>query len=74
LPAAVLARPPAEAGGKRVIFYSGDNERAKRKVAMLISRMGFAAIDLGSLAEGGRIQQPPGGALAMLNLVQLTLP
>jgi predicted dinucleotide-binding enzyme len=74
LPAAVLARPPAEAGGKRVIFYSGDNVRAKRKVAMLISRMGFAAIDLGSLAEGGRIQQPPGGALAMLNLVQLTLP
>jgi predicted dinucleotide-binding enzyme len=74
LPAAVLARPPAEAGGKRVMFYSGDHARAKRKVAALISALGFAAVDLGRLAVGGRLQQPPGGALAWLNLVRLPLP
>jgi predicted dinucleotide-binding enzyme len=74
LPAAVLARPPAEAGGKRVMFYSGDHARAKRKVAALISALGFAAVDLGRLAVGGRLQQPPGGALAWLNLVRLPPP
>lgn len=71
LPATVLARPPAEAGGRRVIFYSGDHGRAKRKVAGLISCLGFSAVDLGPLAVGGRLQRSPGGALAMLNLVQL---
>jgi 8-hydroxy-5-deazaflavin:NADPH oxidoreductase len=71
LSAAVLARPPAEAGGKRVIFYSGDHGRAKRKVAALISDLGFAGVDLGSLAVGGRLQQSPDGAFAMLNLIQL---
>lgn len=71
LPAGVLARPPKEAGGRRVIFYSGDHARAKRKVASLISCLGFAAVDLGPLAEGGRLQVSPSGALAMLNFVQL---
>src|SRR5260370_40779829 len=71
LPATVLARPPAEAGGRRVIFYSGDHGRAKRKVAALISGLGLAAVDLGSLTVGARLLQSPGGALAMLNLVQL---
>ncbi len=71
LSATVLTKPPAEAGGRRVIFYSGDNVRAKRKVAALISRLGFAAVDLGPLAVGGPLQQSPFGALAMLNLVQL---
>ena len=71
LPAGVLAQPPMEAGGRRVIFYSGDHARAKRKVASLISCLGFAAVDLGPLAEGGRLQVSPSGSLAMLNFVQL---
>jgi predicted dinucleotide-binding enzyme len=71
LPAAVLAQPPMEASGRRVIFYSGDHTRAKRKVASLIARLGFAAVDLGTLAEGGRLQLSPSGSLAMLNFVQL---
>ncbi len=72
LSATVLARPPTEAAGRRVIFYSGDHERAKRKVAALISCLGFAAVDLGPLAVGARLQRSPSGALAMLNLVQLS--
>jgi 8-hydroxy-5-deazaflavin:NADPH oxidoreductase len=72
LPATILTLPPEEAGGKRVLFYSGDHRRAKRKVAALISCMGFAAVDLGALAMGDRLQRSPGGALAMLNLVHLS--
>lgn len=71
LSATVFAPSPTEAGGRRVIFYSGDHTRAKRKVAGLISDLGFAAVDLGPLAVGGRLLQSPDSALAMLNYVQL---
>jgi len=50
-----------------VIFVSGDNEDSKRVVKDLIESFGFAAIDLGSLVTGGRIQQA-GGPLAGLDL------
>jgi predicted dinucleotide-binding enzyme len=43
---------------RRVIFIAGDDERAKETVAKLIDDIGFAAVDTGSLAEGGRRQQP----------------
>jgi len=36
----------------------------------LIDQIGFAAVDLGGLVEGGKMQQA-GGALAGLNLVRL---
>ena len=71
LPAALLgAKPEAAGGGRRVIFYSGDHVRAKQEVARLIGRIGFAGVDLGTLAAGGRLQQFPGGPLAMLNLLR----
>jgi predicted dinucleotide-binding enzyme len=44
------------------IFVSGDDALAKRAVGNLIEEIGFAAVDLGSLREGGRLQQP-GSAL-----------
>ena len=43
---------------RRVIFIAGDDERAKETVAKLIDDIGFAAVDTGTLAEGGRRQQP----------------
>ena len=43
---------------RRVIFIAGDDERAKETVAKLIDDIGFAAVDTGALAEGGRRQQP----------------
>lgn len=49
------------------LFISGDDDEAKRKVHDLIEEMGFACIDLGSLAVGGRIQQL-GGPLAGIRL------
>jgi 8-hydroxy-5-deazaflavin:NADPH oxidoreductase len=58
---------PVKGQGRRVIFVSGDNEESKRVVKDLIESFGFAAIDLGSLVTGGRIQQA-GGPLAGLDL------
>jgi len=70
LPAAVLAADPHEAGGRRVIFVSGDDAESKASVVALVEGLGFAAVDLGSLAVGGRLQQF-GGPLPTLNLVKL---
>jgi hypothetical protein len=42
---------------RRAIFIAGDDEDAKRAVARLVEEIGFAAVDTGSLGEGGRRQQ-----------------
>lgn len=55
-------------GGRRVLFVSGNDDQAKIKVSTLIESFGFAAVDLGDLANGGRLQQP-GGPLAGHDLV-----
>ena len=72
LQAHLLAGDPAQEGGRRVLFYSGDDARAKAEVAALIDRMGFFGIDLGSLDVGGRLAQFPGGPLPALNLVRFS--
>jgi predicted dinucleotide-binding enzyme len=43
---------------RHAIFVSGDDEAAKQVVKQLIEAIGFGPVDLGSLAEGGRRQQP----------------
>jgi len=67
----MLGANPREAGGNRVIFYSGNDTDSKVTVAGIIHTFGFAAVDLGRLDEGGRLQQYPGGSLAGLNLIKL---
>src|SRR5262249_28596772 len=57
LPAAILGIDPAVSGGRRVLFVSGDDPSARRVVVDLVERLGFAAVDLGGIAEGGRAQQ-----------------
>lgn len=52
---------------RTVIFASGDDEEAKRMVIELIDGLGFAAIDLGSLAIGGAMHQV-GAPLSGLDL------
>jgi 8-hydroxy-5-deazaflavin:NADPH oxidoreductase len=71
LRAEVLAADPAADGGRRVLFYSGNDNAAKAEVAALIDRIGFVGIDLGSLAVGGRLVQFPGGPLPNQNLVKV---
>jgi predicted dinucleotide-binding enzyme len=70
LHASNLARDPREGNGRRVIFVSGDDGSAKGEVSGLLKGLGFAVIDLGSLREGGRVQQV-GNGLAGVDLVQL---
>lgn len=56
--------------GRRITFISGDDVEAKLVVRELLESFGFAAIDLGSLHEGGRMQQAS-GPLAGLDLVKV---
>ena len=59
--AARLGADPAVPGGRRALFVSGDDASARTAVVDLIERLGFAAVDLGRIAEGGRAQQFGGG-------------
>jgi hypothetical protein len=59
-----------EPDARTVIFLSGDHPEATKLVAELVESAGWAAIDLGSLETGGRLQQYPGGPLPGLSLVQ----
>lgn len=70
--AAVLASDPRQAGGNRVLFMCGDDAQGKEVVKKLFEDIGFAPIDLGTLATGARLQQFPGGPLPALNLVKLS--
>ena len=71
LPAELLGADPSAAGGRRVLFLSGDDDDAKTEVAELFEAAGFISIVLGDLATGGHIQQFPGSPFAGRNLVQL---
>ncbi|HKR96318.1 MAG TPA: NADPH-dependent F420 reductase [Candidatus Angelobacter sp.] len=42
---------------RHTIYVAGDDAEAKQVVSRLIEEIGFAAIDTGSLREGGRMQQ-----------------
>ncbi len=69
LPAAVLAAEPEQAGGRRVVFLSGNVSEANSAIAELIAALGFVAIDLGTLSEGGKLQQF-GGPLVGIDLIR----
>ncbi len=70
LSAEVLGSDPHQAGGQRVIFISGDDDEAKAAVVALFQDAGYAAIDLGTLAKGGEMQQIH-HPLAGVNLIRL---
>jgi 8-hydroxy-5-deazaflavin:NADPH oxidoreductase len=67
--AATLASDPRECGGNRVIFISGDDEAAKKRVLNLLKELGFAGVDLGNLAASK--PQQAGGPLSAKNFIQL---
>jgi len=66
----LISGDPTAEGGRRVLFYSGDDVRAKAEIGALIERLGFFGIDLGPVAAGGRLAQFPGGPLPVHNLVR----
>jgi predicted dinucleotide-binding enzyme len=43
---------------RHTIYVAGDDAEAKAVVAKLIEDIGFAAVDTGSLRDGGRLQEP----------------
>jgi len=43
---------------RRAIFIAGDDAEAKKTVTKLIEEIGFAAVDTGSLRDGGLTQEP----------------
>lgn len=57
LPFKVLASPLPDNVGRRVVFVSSDHEAASATVAALAETLGFAAIEVGRVAEGGRLIQ-----------------
>ena len=64
-----LAEDPKTLGGNRVLFVSGSDQASKNEVISVIAALGFAPIDLGTLAEGSKLQQAK-GPLATLNLIK----
>jgi predicted dinucleotide-binding enzyme len=70
LDVAVLPEPEVS-GGKRMLFYSGDDAAAKAEVRSLLEACGYFAVDLGSLDTGGRLMELPFGALATHNFIKV---
>jgi hypothetical protein len=70
LRAHLIADDPQAEGGRRVLFYSGDDAAAKTEIGALIERLGFFGLDLGPLSVGGSLVQFPGGPLPSHNLVK----
>ncbi len=62
---------PEVAGGKRVLFYSGDDADAKAQVRQVIDACGFFPIDLGTLDVGGPLASL-NGPLSAHNLVRVS--
>ncbi|WP_035201149.1 NADPH-dependent F420 reductase [Agrobacterium tumefaciens] len=62
---------PEVSGGKRVLFYSGDDTAAKADVRKIIEDTGFFAIDLGTLDVGGPLASLPFGSLAAHQFVKI---
>lgn len=70
LQAHLLSDDPRAEGGRRVLFYSGDDARAKAELGSLIEKLGFFGVDLGALTVGARLAQFPGGPLPTHNFVR----
>ena len=64
-------REPDVAGGKRVLFYSGDDADAKSQVREILEGMGVMAVDLGTLDVGGPLASLPTGPLSVHNFVRI---
>lgn len=70
LVANALEADPKTDGGRRVHFIAGEDADAKKTVADLAGKLGYATIDLGGI-EQSRLVQFPGGPLSIINFVHL---
>jgi predicted dinucleotide-binding enzyme len=58
-------------GGRRALFYSGDDGAAKAEVRKIMETAGFFPVDLGTLDVGGPLASLPFGPFATANLIQI---
>jgi 8-hydroxy-5-deazaflavin:NADPH oxidoreductase len=70
LPVNLLPEPSAS-GGKRVLFYSGDDAGAKADVHKLLEQTGAFPIDLGTIDVGGPLTTLPFGPLGGISLIKV---
>jgi predicted dinucleotide-binding enzyme len=71
--ASILDQDPAVHGGRRVVFLASDDDGAATEISALAENLGFSAIKLGGLSEGGLLVQARGkswGKLIFQNLVK----
>ncbi len=73
LGATVLGHDPAVNGGRRVVFLASDDDSAAAEIGALAEKLGFSAVALGGLSEGGLLVQARGkswGRLIFKDLVK----
>jgi 8-hydroxy-5-deazaflavin:NADPH oxidoreductase len=68
----VLIAPLPDLTGRRVVFIARDYEDASAEVSQPAERLGFAPIQVGKIAEGGRLIQAR-AALVFQNLIKYPL-
>lgn len=66
-----VLKEPEVAGGKRVLFYSGDDTAAKAEVRRIMEATGFFPVDLGTLDVGGPLASLPFGGLSTHNFIKI---
>lgn len=66
-----VLKEPEVAGGKRVLFYSGDDAAAKAEVRGIMEAAGFFPVDLGTLDVGGPLASLPFGGLSTHNFIKI---
>lgn len=69
LPAALLAKDPAQDGGRRAMFIWSRDQKANTSVTELVDRLGFAPISLGTTPDGGKLLGL-GGPLILQNIIK----
>jgi 8-hydroxy-5-deazaflavin:NADPH oxidoreductase len=69
LPAKLLAQDPGEGSRRRVMFVSGNDQEAEQRIVKLVGDLGFAAIALGRVDEGGKLLSID-GPLILQNLIK----
>ena len=67
--AGFIAPDPHHHDGRQVVFHAGDDDDANAVFAEFAEALGFAAVHVGGLRDGGRLMQL-GGPLSALHVVK----
>jgi predicted dinucleotide-binding enzyme len=68
--AAYIEPDPRHDAGRQVVFYAGDDTKAKTNFHGVLDQFAFAPIDVGGLHDGGRLMQVNGGPLSALHILK----